>query len=192
MTMIRMENDPHEPWKAVPGYEGLYDVSSKGRIRRVHPPNYKHKETLYVVLKPVINRMGYYRITLSKNNNRINYSIHRLVAMAFIENPSNKPFINHKDGNKVNNTVENLEWCTPGENNIHAFETGLNRYHPEHLPLLRGEDNPKHILKENDVRKIRILLESGKYTQSEIGKMYGVSKYAIFDIKRGKSWKEVV
>lgn len=192
MTMIRMAYDPEEPWRAIPGYEGLYEVSSKGRIRRVHPPNHHHKEMLYVVLEPVINHMGYYRITLSKDNVRINYSIHRLVALAFIENPECKPFINHIDGNKVNNSIENLEWCTAAENNRHAFRTGLNKYHPEFLPLLRGEDNPKHILTEDDVREIRVLLENGKYTQLEIGEMYGVSNFAICDIKRGRSWKEVV
>ena len=192
MGMIEMAYDPTEPWRPVPGYEGIYDVSSKGRIRRIHSPNGHHKETLYGILEPVINRYGYHRITLSKNNIRINYSVHRLVALAFIENPNNKPFINHIDGNKVNNTVENLEWCTSGENNRHAFATGLNRYHPEFLPSLRGEDNPKSILTEKAVREIKELLKTKQYTQHEIGRMYGVSNYAICDIKRGKSWKEVV
>lgn len=192
MAMIRMNDISQEIWKDISEYEGLYEVSNKGRIRRIHSPCNKHKEKLYVILKPIISKEGYYRISLSRNNTRKNYSVHRLVAMAFIENPGDKPFINHIDGVKTNNSIENLEWCTPAENNRHAYTNGLNKYHPEHLPLMCGEDNPKHILTKKDVVEIRALLKSGKYTQHEIGQMYGVSNYAICDIKRGKSWKEVV
>lgn len=180
-----------EIWKDIENYEGKYQVSNLGHVRRVYSPCTKHKDTRYRVLKPVPT-CGYYRVSLHKNKVGKLFFVHRLVAKAFIPNPQNKPQVNHMNGNKADNSVENLEWATSLENNRHAFETGLNRYHPEYLPLLRGEDNPKHILTENDVREIRQLLKEGNMTQVEIGAKYGVSNFAICDIKRGRSWKEVV
>lgn len=80
-----------------------------------------------MILTPKRNHDGYLRIHLWSNNKAVFVSIHRLVAKAFIPNPENKPFVNHKDGNKQNNRVENLEWCTQSENIRHAFETGLSK-----------------------------------------------------------------
>lgn len=105
-----------EMWKAVKGYEGLYDVSNFGRVRSLI--NNK-------ILKPDI---GLYKVvTLYKNKQRKRFYIHRLVAFSFIENKENKPMVNHIDGNKLNNNVSNLEWCTCQENNKHAFLKGLNK-----------------------------------------------------------------
>ena len=88
---------------------GLYQVSSLGRVR-----NIRHNKNK--ILKPIYHAR-YYQITLSKNNIRIQYRIHRLVAEAFIENPKHLPMINHKDENPLNNNVENLEWCDASYNN---------------------------------------------------------------------------
>jgi hypothetical protein len=104
--MVRMK----EIWKTIEGHN--YEVSNFGRIR-----NKKTKR----ISKLEIHDGRYYRVKL---NNR-NYKVHRLVALYFIPNPDNKPEINHKDGNKLNNCVDNLEWCTPEENMIHALEKGL-------------------------------------------------------------------
>ena len=104
-----------EVWKDIEGYEGLYQVSNLGNVLRLP---YKRP------LKPSV-RCGYYRIALSKNNNSKWYSLHRLVAKAFIPNPDNLPEINHKDGNKSNNCVDNLEWCSRKENMHHARRMGL-------------------------------------------------------------------
>lgn len=100
-----------EEWRAVVGYEGLYEVSSFGRVR--------NKNTLKV-LSQSKSRQGYYRVSLWKINKSIKYSAHRLVALAFIENPDDKPQVNHIDENKTNNCVENLEWCTQIENHNHG------------------------------------------------------------------------
>lgn len=98
-----------EIWKDIRGYEGLYQISSLGNIKS-YPKKYQHNSI--VVLKPSTNQYGYKYIGLYKNKERKSYLIHRLVAEAFIPNPNNLPQINHKDENKQNNCVDNLEWCS--------------------------------------------------------------------------------
>ena len=102
-------------WKPVKNFEDLYEVSSTGIVRRIS----NKKE-----LSPW-ERGGYYCVVLSKEGKTQKINIHRLVADAFIENPLNKPLVNHINGNKLTNTVCNLEWCTHSENHKHAYATGL-------------------------------------------------------------------
>ena len=120
-----MEN---EIWKPIDGYEGLYLVSNTGKIKTLSRPVKCRKNSDRIlserILSPIL-RKGYFAIGLSKDNNFKRYSLHRLIAIAFIPNPDNKPHINHKNGIKTDNRSVNLEWCTPSENLIHAFETGL-------------------------------------------------------------------
>lgn len=97
-----------EVWKDIEGYEGLYQVSNKGNVKSLVNNKGVEREKL---LKPVIVN-GYKKVNLCKNKTKKTYSIHRLVAQAFIENTNNYPCINHKDECKTNNVVENLEWCT--------------------------------------------------------------------------------
>lgn len=106
-----------EIWKDVVGYEGLYQVSNKGRVksapRQLPLPTgalYKRKERM---LTPYVCNNGYYVVLLRAYGKQKLATIHRLVAIAFIPNPHNLPFINHKDENRLNNNVDNLEWCTP-------------------------------------------------------------------------------
>lgn len=106
-----------EIWKDIKGYENRYQVSNLGKIRR---KNYDYRSPKYRILKPKIEKNGYYRITLSFNNCSKTYGIHRLVAQAFIPNPNNYPIINHKDENPSNNYVENLEWCTYSYNSSYG------------------------------------------------------------------------
>lgn len=104
-----------EIWKQIQGFEN-YEVSNRGNIRNV---------TTGKILKPEITHKGYFRISLSTNGVKIKKRVHRLVAEAFIENPYNKPQINHKDGNKINNDISNLEWCNNSENMKHAWQNGM-------------------------------------------------------------------
>ena len=95
-----------EYWKPVVGYEGHYQVSNFGRVKSI-------KFGKEIMLKQHINiKGGYYYVCLLKNGKHKNYYVHRLVAQAFIPNPNNLPQVNHKDENKTNNNVDNLEWCT--------------------------------------------------------------------------------
>lgn len=96
-----------EVWKSIKNYEGLYEISNLGNVKSLVNNKCVEREK---VLKHIIGK-GYKRVILYKNNKKKRYFIHRLVAQAFIENPNNYPFINHKDENGENNNVENLEWC---------------------------------------------------------------------------------
>ena len=109
-----------EIWKDVKGYEGLYQVSNLGRVRSFIKCN-AHPNTPRI-MKLHLNRKGYVKCHFF---NKL-VSVHRLVAEAFISNPENKPQVNHKDGNKLNNCFNNLEWATNSENQIHANASGLN------------------------------------------------------------------
>lgn len=97
-----------ETWKPIPGYEGFYEASDMGRIRSV----YRYKR----VLKPMISNTGYKRVDLFKDKSRKQFSVHRLVAMTFVNNPNGKSFVNHRDENKLNNCADNLEWVSHVEN----------------------------------------------------------------------------
>lgn len=127
-----------EIWKDIPGYEGIYQASNFGKIKRLSNNNiniyiYKNRKEKFKrtmqekILKPVIKKDGYSLITLSKNNIKERFYLHRLIAICYIPNIKNKSQINHKDGNKMNNSVHNLEWCTAKENMNHAFRIGLNQ-----------------------------------------------------------------
>lgn len=116
-----------EEWKDITGYEGLYQVSNLGRVRRSGK-----------ILKGGYNNKGYHTINLCKNGISKSFFVHRLVAIAFIPNPNNFPIVNHKDENPKNNCVDNLEWCTKSYNATYGtakerkaqtmFNNKTNRY----------------------------------------------------------------
>ena len=107
-------SERQEIWKDVPGYEGLYQVSSVGRIMRDGRTR-----------KLKSDHMGYLVVALCKKGIEKDWKVHRLVALAFLQNPEQKRVVNHIDGDKQNNRVENLEWVTHSENMRHAYTTGL-------------------------------------------------------------------
>ena len=106
-----MENNSNEIWRDIAGYEGLYKVSTEGNIKSIK----RNK-----LLSLYTNHGGYKKVDLCKNNTRKHYSVHRLVAQAFIPNPDNLPQVNHKDEDKSNNCVSNLEWITHKDNCIYG------------------------------------------------------------------------
>ena len=119
-----------EIWKDIPGYEGIYQISNNGKIKSIPHvikanQNGGMRVTKEYVKTTYVGWHGYVWVSLCKNGKSKTYSIHRLVALTFIENPNKFPAVNHIDGNKENNCIENLEWCTIHENQMHASKNGL-------------------------------------------------------------------
>jgi hypothetical protein len=117
-----------EKWKAIRGYEGMYEISNQGRVRSLSRYRENHRAVQHVpeiILKEYIGRWGYALVKLCSNGKAKEMKVHRLVAEAFLNTPE-KDQVNHKDGNKLNNSVENLEWCTGSENMQHAYDNGLH------------------------------------------------------------------
>ena len=125
-----------------------------------------------------LDHKGYIQTPLTKNKKQINKKNHRLVAIAFIPNPENKPQVNHINGNKLNNNVENLEWVTDKENKKHAKEAGLLYYKG-----FNGGGNSKLALNDADFIKNSLL------KTKELAKIFKVSPGCIYSIREGYSWK---
>ena len=138
-------NNQKEVWKDVSGYEGVYQISNTGRVKslkRIIIGRWDSRQLLNErILKPSTFR-GYKRVLLLKNKIRTNFIVHRLVAIAFIGNPEKKSQVNHKNGIKNDNSVSNLEWCTPSENTKHAYDLGLAK---PPLKGVYGKNNPLSI-----------------------------------------------
>lgn len=125
-----------EIWKKIKEYPN-YEISNYGRVRSLKYYSNVHKKYYdrVLILKEKTNRYGYKMITLSNENGRKCFTIHRLVAKAFIDNKSNYNEVNHIDGNKSNNKFNNLEWCTRRDNILHAYKLGLKKSIQEYIKL---------------------------------------------------------
>lgn len=129
-----MANEAQEHWRDIPGYEGLYQASNFGRvkslarnIKNTWGTLSKHKERILRLGKKKGRLTSYWMCSLRKNGVSKSCNVHRLVAILFIPNPLGKKYVNHRNGNGLDNTVGNLEWVTMGENNQHAWDTGSKR-----------------------------------------------------------------
>ena len=110
-----------EIWKDIEGFEGRYLISNKGNVMSIHFKGSKYSKCLHPTPSPT----GYLAVIFYEKGKPRRFYVHRLVANAFIRNDLNLPEVNHIDGNKANNSVENLEWCTPSHNKAHGVKTGL-------------------------------------------------------------------
>ena len=135
-------------------------------------------------LVPVKGHAGYMKVNLNIGKKEKMYSVHRLVANAFIPNLSNKSEVNHKSGNKKDNRVHNLEWCTSKENIQHAIRTGLKTFK-------KCQEHPMSTISNKTAIKICELLQSGEYNYKEISKITNSSYSIVKKIKNRYRWKEI-
>lgn len=123
MTIQENTSKINEEWKDINGYEGIYQVSNLGEVRGLNRKDSLGRDVRSKILKSSYDRDGYQVISLRKDNKKSTLKIHRLVADAFIPNPHAYPQVNHKDENKENNYVSNLEWCTAKYNSNYGNRT---------------------------------------------------------------------
>ncbi len=168
----------------ISGYEGKYSITQFGEVyshkNRWNKLNTPRKRT------PVLGKVGYYMVSLYKNNKEENKYLHRLLAETFLPKEPHQNFVNHIDGIKTNNALANLEWCTQKENNLHSFRTGLNIALRGTEP---GEKCPSSKLKEKDVIEIRKLYP--EVSSKELASRYGVTDVNIRMIFNRKTWKHI-
>lgn len=175
-----------EKWVAIVDYPS-YEVSDSGSVRTVartirHPRGFDANLKSRVITKR-LSAKGYILVNIENEDGQKSRQVHRLVAQAFIDNPNNKPQVNHKNGIKTDNRVENLEWCTNRENIIHAYANGL-------IDVAKGEGSGRSKLKTKDVVSIRERRLAG-ITTKDLSETYGVCKSTIKRIINRKLWSHV-
>jgi len=164
-----------ENWEDVVNHEGWYEISDWGNVKRVNGDNSARAGK---ILKPIASH-GYRRVSMYKDGARTSSHIHQMVMAAFVGPCPNDSEVNHKDGVKTNNHLDNLEYVTHRENMLHAFSKGL---------LTRqGEKNSQSKLTEDNVHETRRLLKAGM-RQADIARIFNVSRSTIYSIAHGKSW----
>lgn len=177
-----------EKWKDIPGFESCYQASTFGRIRSKKRVVVYSNGAVYKypskVLVPGITPSGYYTLTLCKDTLRYSRRVCRLIAKTFIKNPFNKLQVNHKDGDKLNDSVKNLEWATASENQIHRYSV-LKKGVPT------GEQHANSKMNNKKVKELRILYASGKYSQRELANKYGITQPTANEIISKKLWSHI-
>lgn len=163
-------------FKVVPDYEFAM-VNREGIIKSSHTGN---------TLTPYIDKDGYLRVKvwIPELKKLKGLFVHRAIAKAFIPNPDNKPCVNHKDSNRRNNDISNLEWCTEEENYRHGYKYG------DILIGHFGENNCSNVHPETLIHSICSMLESGN-SQAKIARDLGIKKSLVFDVKSKTTWKNV-
>ena len=173
---ISLDDLPHEEWRDVVGYEGLYKISNFGRVKSFH----NHKLPQILRINP--NVSGYATVALSKNNKMASRGVHILVAEAFLPNPQKLPVVHHIDNTKTNSCIWNLAWVTYSENANIAYQTGrkksigcVKKLTPEQVRYIR-----KHFIKGNK--------EFGSHA---LAKKFNVKPQTILDVVNYKRYKNV-
>ena len=163
--------------KDVVGYEEFFAITEDGQL-------WSKRSNKFLKLNKINGYLTHTTRIGGRTGKNVVLRAHRLVAKAYIPNPENKPFVNHKDGNKQNNHVSNLEWCTPKENSQHAYATGLAK-------AASGADSPCAKLTAEDVLFIRTNYKpyDREYGTRGLGRMFGVDHSVISDIINNKKYK---
>jgi hypothetical protein len=173
-----------EKWANVNRFEGIYMVSNLGNVKSLaRIIDYGKIKALRPerILKHSVDSGGYKYCILSKGKVKKTIKIHRIVAEAFIPNPLNKPCVNHMDGKKQNNNLNNLEWCTHKENVVHAYKNNLNSG-------IKGEKSHLSKLKLADIKKIRSIYNKGGISQLNLGILFNISQTQVSRIVNNTNW----
>lgn len=187
----------NEIFRDVVGYEGVYQVSNFGRVkslqRRARTRRGDRAVKERFLSSTHLDAYGYPIVSLYKDTIPRTFKIHRLVALAFIPVKENKPIINHKDCNKKNNKVGNLEWCNDHENKVHAWSNGLMERAREKAKLTdnRGEKCGSAKLCAGNVIEIRRRYFYKEFTQNSLGKIFKVNRTTIGKIVRRERWNHI-
>ena len=173
-----------ETWKPIPEYDGLYAVSDFGRVKRLQRKsrNLNAEFTLSERVSKLSNSRGYLRVSLWRNNVGNVFFVHRLVMLAFV-GPSDLS-VDHINGDKADNRLCNLRYCTLAQNTLHQHEAGRVRF-------VRGIENGKSKMNNDIVRQARIMLASGMSVQ-KVADNFGFSKGTIQAMKEGRTWAHVI
>ena len=168
---------PGEEWRDVVGYEEFYKVSNLGRVKSFRSMKPK-------ILKPNLTKRGYLRVSLYVDDKTKSYFVHRLVALAFVLNPNGKPQVNHINGVKTDNRVENLEWVTDSENQLHALQMRISKNN--------GVD-PRSNLAAEQIIEIRSIYKprDKEFGLKALAEKFMTTPAKIFDIVRGRSHKYI-
>lgn len=166
-------------WKPVKNFETFYSVSDTGEIKSLIRKNGMGSRKEERILKPNFKK-GYVGFALGKNNKMFHFLAHRIVATAFIPNPKKFPQVNHKNGNKHDNRVRNLEWCDHKYNATHAKENGLTAH---------GEKNINAKLSRREALAIRKL--HPRITAKELSKIFEIAESQTFKIINRTAWKNI-
>ncbi len=166
-----------EIWKDIPEYKNIYQVSNLGQVR-----SFCGSYLSPIIMKQELNSIGYYRVSLYKDKKYKRYLVHRLVVAAFIGGISKDKVVNHKDANKTNNEINNLEIVTQSDNVKHSYKLGLQDK--------KGVKH--HFAKLTDVKVKEIKINNKKLSSKELGIMYGVSRQTIADVIFGRTWTHIV
>ena len=174
-------------WQSISAYEGMYKISNTGIVASLdrYIPHPKSGESLIKgrILTIQTDANGYKYIHLNKSGKSKAFKIHVLVARAFIKNPKGHPFVNHKDGNKANNNVTNLEWCTQSENEKHAHSIGLKNH--------KGENHPISQFSNEQILEVRRMFEKDKLSQREIGRKMNMNYKTVHKIVHRQRWAHI-
>lgn len=176
---MKNNNVSNEEWRDIEGYEGLYKINSHGvvySIPRIYIGGFGCKRQTGGELIPILNA-GYYSVKLCRDGACKGFKVHRLLAIAFLPNPNNYPVINHIDGNKLNNSLDNLEWCTISHNMQHAYDTGLKK--------------PSRFISDEQIdwsNKLKVIyLKLKKGDQKAIAQSIGLNLKTVSQIIKGRS-----